>query len=121
MSPPLFLSNETQKGPFEIDVRLLFFDWPAEGGKCRGGGGRMVGTKCVPTYGGVAGIGGGTSGSLLGPTAAAGWAAVPNSNNQLTWWHWIQASGNKMSGGGGGGAGGETDDDQNCGGDDDDD
>ncbi|KAK4012954.1 hypothetical protein OUZ56_025202 [Daphnia magna] len=85
-----------------------------EGGKCRGAGGRMMGTKCVPTYNGGAGIAaGGTSGSLLGPTAAAGWAAVPNSNNQLTWWHWIQASG-KI-------AGIDDEDDQNCGADDDDD
>ena len=80
----------------------------------------MVGTKCVPSYGGgpVAGIGGGTSGSLLGPTAAAGWAAVPNSNNQLTWWHWIQASG-KINGNNGDSI--DDGDDQNCGGDDDDD
>nr|CAH0108387.1 unnamed protein product [Daphnia galeata] len=95
-----------------------------KGGKCRGGGGRMVGTKCVPTYGGgsVAGIGGGTSGSLLGPTAAAGWAAVPNSNNQLTWWHWIQASSGHINGANNYDPTAADDgDDQNCGGDDDDD
>ena len=45
----------------------------------------MVGTKCVPTYGAVGG------GSLLGPTAAAGWAAVASSHHQPTWWHWLQA------------------------------
>lgn len=73
----------------------------------------MVGTKCVPTYGAVGGVGGG-GGSLLGPTAAAGWAAVPSS--QLTWLHWLQAD--KM----GNQAGGNPDDgdDQSCGGDDDD-
>ena len=84
----------------------------------------MVGTKCVPTYGGgsVAGIGGGTSGSLLGPTAAAGWAAVPNSNNQLTWWHWIQASSGQINGANNYDPTAADDgDDQNCGGDDDDD
>lgn len=77
----------------------------------------MVGTKCVPTYGAVGGVGGGggSPGSLLGPTAAAGWAAVPSS--QLTWWHWLQAGkiGNQQAS-----AGGNPDDgdDQSCGDDD---
>ena len=80
-----------------------------------------MGTKCVPTYGAVGTLGGGsgTPGSLLGPTAAAGWAAMPSSHHQLTWWHWLQAGKIGTSYHTGGNP--DDGDDQSCGGDDDDD
>lgn len=59
--------------------------------KCKGG--RLVGNKCVPSYGPVGPTLGGTpieiGGSQLGPTAAAGWAAAPGSPH-VRWWHFIQ-------------------------------
>lgn len=60
----------------------------------------MVGNRCVPSY-----TGGGGGGSL-GPTAAAGWAAVPSYRH---WLNWMAATTNKApdpeddSGGGCGG------------------
>lgn len=51
-----------------------------------------MGNKCVPSYGPVGSTLGGTpieiGGSQLGPTAAAGWAAVPGSPH-VRWWHFI--------------------------------
>ena len=67
--------------------------WSLEGVKCRGGS-KSGGSKCQQssTYGAGGSAASASSavlgslGSPLGPTSAAGWAAVPS---QFNWWHWL--------------------------------